>query len=738
MKSKIICLLLALLMCSPFNAFALSDEEKYVLNDETDKIESVEDTTVKIYESDAIREFDNKMCGLCWEFQDFSDTNILGGGTELSEEYKNMAKKIKNAFTLARVSGSPSSWYFYSDNVGPLKERKSRKLKEFMWDLGDKAVIETENTRVGAFGPAEWVKAAYEINPDTEFIVTLNIVTADALESKKTAAFFTAPEGVLVDGVDWGKIRKESGLENPVKIAMYELGNEIPWSSFANCDRDEYVKTIKAHMAAVREIDPEAKFAYCGAMIQNWETGPEGMDWRQWTYDVYPQIADECEYVTFHPYHSGTAIAHMEKYFDILSNDQLAAAGKNAKQVYTEVAKWPDDTDGNSMFGYGFSQEPIALDGALADAMFLNRAYMRTDVYGATYFLSTEYPQGCWGVFKMIDGKLRVTGPGYMYNVYTNNTGGDVVNHEVVGSELTDVKSNNCRFNILAAKQGKDTLKLILVNRSPYVKHNISFEFENNYTLVEETTFTAPNINSYVCSDATNDIFKTVTEERNIKNFTSYEMPNKTMTVLTLKSDKPFNETTDDTEFGEDTITENKFSDMTGHWATSEVAKMTEKGVVNGDENGKFNPDENITRAELAKMLALVTETEIPKESVKLFDDVSTDAWYAPYVEASYANGLIRGKPGKIFAPNDNVTMEELAVIAARIKGTGETVSSLEEENILRGFKYRDKISSWAKKDIITAVKSGALLKLYENGNFDPTESATRAQAVSVISRICR
>ena len=48
MKNKIISFLLILAICSSFNVFALSEEEKYVLNDETDKIESVENTTVKI------------------------------------------------------------------------------------------------------------------------------------------------------------------------------------------------------------------------------------------------------------------------------------------------------------------------------------------------------------------------------------------------------------------------------------------------------------------------------------------------------------------------------------------------------------------------------------------------------------------------------------------------------------------------------------------------------------------
>ena len=738
MKNKIISFLLILAICSSFNVFALSEEEKYVLNDETDKIESVENTTVKIHESEEIREFDDKMCGLCWEFQEFSNTNILGGGTDISDEYKAIAKKLKNSFTLARVAGSPSSWYFYSDNVGPIKQRKSRKIKKFMWDLGDNAVIETSDSYVANFGPSEWIKAAYEINPDTEFIVTLNIVTADTLESQKTAAFFTAEEGVTVDGVDWGKIRKESGIEKPVKIAMYELGNEIPWSNFKYCSRQGYVDTVKAHIAAVREIDPNAKFAYCGAMIQNWETGPDGMDWRQWTYDVYPHIADECEYVTFHPYHSGTGLATYDKYLNNLTNDQLESAGKNAKHVYTEVAKWPGDTEGNSKFGYNFSQDPIMLDGALADAIFLNRMYMRDDVYGATYFLSTEYPNGCWGIFKMIDGKLRITGPGYMYNLYTHNTGGTVVNNEVEGSYLTDVNDDRCRFSVLAAKQGKDTLKLIIVNRSPYVKHNIDFEFENKYTLVEETTFTAPNINSYVCSEATNDIFKTVTEEKNIKNFTSYEMPNKTMTVLTLKSDKPFVYAGNEDESDGIPDAENKFDDMQGHWAENIVAAMNEKGIVTGNENGNFNPDGSITRAELAKILSLAAKAEISENPIPVFEDMTADSWYAPYVEAAYENGLIRGKSGKIFAPDDTVTMEELAAVAARIKGKNTVVSEIERENILRGFKFRNKISQWAENDVLIAVKCGALERLYENGNFDPNANATRAQAVSVINEIYR
>lgn len=175
---------------------------------------------------------------------------------------------------------------------------------------------------------------------------------------------------------------------------------------------------------------------------------------------------------------------------------------------------------------------------------------------------------------------------------------------------------------------------------------------------------------------------------------------------------------------------------MDGHWASGIVAKLAENGVVSGDENGKFNPDSDITRAELAKILALASGVEISENPQKLFSDVSVDSWYAPYVQAAYSAGLMRGKSGGVFAPDEKVTLQELAAVAARKADKSITVTETEKENILRGFVYRDRISDWAMEDVLIATKSGALNRLYENGLFDAKANATRAQTVSVISRI--
>ena len=79
-----------------------------------------------------------------------------------------------------------------------------------------------------------------------------------------------------------------------------------------------------------------------------------------------------------------------------------------------------------------------------------------------------------------------------------------------------------------------------------------------------------------------------------------------------------------------------KFNDEpTSHWAFSYVGEMTERGVVSGYPNGNFYPDNNVTRAEFARIMTSASGLPISTPQTRDFSDVATDAWYAPYIHAA-------------------------------------------------------------------------------------------------------
>jgi len=110
-------------------------------------------------------------------------------------------------------------------------------------------------------------------------------------------------------------------------------------------------------------------------------------------------------------------------------------------------------------------------------------------------------------------------------------------------------------------------------------------------------------------------------------------------------------------------LKENKFSDIKNHWAEEEILKMAEKGIVNGKTETEFYPDNNITRAEFATILKRAFNLSGDENE---FSDCNKNDWFYDSVSAVYSNGYMKGSDGK-FRPNDLITRQEMAVVLAEI-----------------------------------------------------------------------
>ncbi|MBP3359726.1 MAG: S-layer homology domain-containing protein [Clostridia bacterium] len=94
--------------------------------------------------------------------------------------------------------------------------------------------------------------------------------------------------------------------------------------------------------------------------------------------------------------------------------------------------------------------------------------------------------------------------------------------------------------------------------------------------------------------------------------------------------------TVDNTEFIEKLrglLPDNGFSDIKGHWAEETILKFKDKDIISGYTDGTFKPDNQVTRAELAKILSLAFE--LKKEEAINYSDVDASAWYYPYLECA-------------------------------------------------------------------------------------------------------
>ncbi|MBQ1270685.1 MAG: S-layer homology domain-containing protein [Clostridia bacterium] len=167
-------------------------------------------------------------------------------------------------------------------------------------------------------------------------------------------------------------------------------------------------------------------------------------------------------------------------------------------------------------------------------------------------------------------------------------------------------------------------------------------------------------------------------------------------------------------------------------WYHETLEKAVELGLIKGTSEDTVEPNGTMTRAMLVTVLHRL-EGEPEAEGEMPFADCAEDTWYSEAVIWAHENGIIKGVSETEFAPNDNVTREQLAVILHRYaKSEGVDVSSGEDTNIL---SYEDafSISGWAFEALQWACAEDIVNG--SDGSLLPQNSATRAEASAMLVR---
>ena len=167
-------------------------------------------------------------------------------------------------------------------------------------------------------------------------------------------------------------------------------------------------------------------------------------------------------------------------------------------------------------------------------------------------------------------------------------------------------------------------------------------------------------------------------------------------------------------------------------WASEAIYGLCDSGVINGVGDRRFAPDDSVTREQLAKMIVGASKTEI-KSGDTPFGDVDNSEWYAEFVKTAYNNDITKGISDTEFGVGESVTREDLAVMAYRAaQKVGKLSDATGDDN---GFKDGESISDYAKEAVAT-LKSSGIINGDRNGNFNPSNSCTRAEAAKIIYNI--
>ncbi|GFN35260.1 leucine-rich repeat protein [Tepidimicrobium xylanilyticum] len=168
-------------------------------------------------------------------------------------------------------------------------------------------------------------------------------------------------------------------------------------------------------------------------------------------------------------------------------------------------------------------------------------------------------------------------------------------------------------------------------------------------------------------------------------------------------------------------------------WAKKAIENLAEKGIVVGFGNNEFRPKDKLTRAQFAAILVRAFNIETTTGHSK-FDDVKESHWYYEAVMNLANLKIVSGDGTGNFNPNGNITREQMIKLLIEVINI-KYPEYLNTKGNLNGFKDSSTISDWAVEYMEKAVGLG-LINGFEDSTIRPKEEATRAQAAVIIDRI--
>ena len=171
------------------------------------------------------------------------------------------------------------------------------------------------------------------------------------------------------------------------------------------------------------------------------------------------------------------------------------------------------------------------------------------------------------------------------------------------------------------------------------------------------------------------------------------------------------------------------FSDVPAtFWARGPIEFMAALGIMNGYYDGKFRPNDPVSRAELSSMLVRLKQVEANDATSDPFPDVKKDYWAAKYIKAASFMNLMSNYPDGTFKPEKNVTRVEGAVILSRFTEAKEPATLTKDPFVDVTQKH------WAAKYIAAAQNYG-LLDYLIGQKFEPDKELTRAEVAELLSK---
>lgn len=170
-----------------------------------------------------------------------------------------------------------------------------------------------------------------------------------------------------------------------------------------------------------------------------------------------------------------------------------------------------------------------------------------------------------------------------------------------------------------------------------------------------------------------------------------------------------------------------------GRWFAKYVNYLQSNNMVSGYPDNSFRPNNDVTRAEFAAMLAKSKGVTVSPGVQTQFRDVPSTHWASGAISLASSKGWITGYPDGTFGPNKPITHAEMYTIVSKLIDGQPPAST---SNILSDFTDSGSVPTWAEQPVAMVVANGVYINEVTPNQIDPFERATRADVATTLAKL--
>lgn len=177
------------------------------------------------------------------------------------------------------------------------------------------------------------------------------------------------------------------------------------------------------------------------------------------------------------------------------------------------------------------------------------------------------------------------------------------------------------------------------------------------------------------------------------------------------------------------------YQDTYSHWASEVINELSAKWIISASNGSFYRPNENISRAEFAELVARGLGLKGEQNAASRFRDVRSGSVTSTYIGAAAEAGIITGNTDGTFKPDRPITREQMAIMMVRALNYGGQPTALNSSAASTLAKFKDNKKIQSKDSVAKAVQEG-IIQGMTSKTFEPQGNASRAQAAVMLKRV--